>query len=280
MEPNSPGTGGLLPLYDEAAWGRLAARAGLPSADGVRRAQRRHRRWPWLKLGAGAAIAVLIMNSGFGTRSSWGSSFSLAQKGTHAKGYAFIDTQSYDESIPVTYDPCQQISLVVNPTDGPPQAQALVQEAATELAKASGMQLVVTGTTEESADQRWGATVAPWESPAVLVDWTTTTEYPGFAGRYAGFGGSISTTTITGKKRYVTGAIALDSPLLTSYLHRANGRAIVRMVIMHELGHVLGLAHVEDTGQLMHASGPMLALGPGDRAGLAALGKVSCGIWR
>lgn len=61
-----------------------------------------------------------------------------------------------------------------------------------------------------------------------------------------------------------------------------------RGVIMHELGHVLGAAHVTDPAQLMFGgertpspggpSGPLFAgqLGAGDRAGLAALGKGPC----
>ena len=45
-------------------------------------------------------------------------------------------------------------------------------------------------------------------------------------------------------------------------------------VLVHELGHVLGLAHVTDTTQMMSAApgrGP-IELGAGDRAGLARIG--------
>ena len=46
---------------------------------------------------------------------------------------------------------------------------------------------------------------------------------------------------------------------------------------MHELGHVVGLAHVHDASELMNPENVGLTrLGPGDRAGLAALGSGRC----
>jgi Matrixin len=48
-------------------------------------------------------------------------------------------------------------------------------------------------------------------------------------------------------------------------------------VVMHELGHLVGLAHVRDPGELMAESNlERRDLGPGDRQGLAAVGAGSC----
>ena len=60
-------------------------------------------------------------------------------------------------------------------------------------------------------------------------------------------------------------------------LERVDGRKYVRAVVMHELGHVLGLDHVDDRDQLMYDENVgQTELGPGDRAGLAALGAGRC----
>ena len=48
-------------------------------------------------------------------------------------------------------------------------------------------------------------------------------------------------------------------------------------MITHELGHVLGLAHVDDPRQLMFAENlGTTTLADGDRRGLAALGAGAC----
>ncbi|MDP9497989.1 MAG: M10 family metallopeptidase domain-containing protein [Actinomycetota bacterium] len=46
--------------------------------------------------------------------------------------------------------------------------------------------------------------------------------------------------------------------------------------LLHELGHLVGLAHVEDPGQLMHPQGRIAAYGAGDLRGLAAAGSGPC----
>jgi hypothetical protein len=64
---------------------------------------------------------------------------------------------------------------------------------------------------------------------------------------------------------------------LQNVLTYPDGRELVRAVIIHELGHVLGLAHVDDPEQLMYAgANDVTSLADGDRAGLALLGTGPC----
>jgi hypothetical protein len=51
----------------------------------------------------------------------------------------------------------------------------------------------------------------------------------------------------------------------------------VRAVILHELGHLVGLGHVADPNQLMSETNYGLHdFGPGDQEGLARLGGGTC----
>ncbi|QIM20597.1 hypothetical protein G7075_04620 [Phycicoccus sp. HDW14] len=48
-------------------------------------------------------------------------------------------------------------------------------------------------------------------------------------------------------------------------------------MVMHELGHVIGAGHAEDSGQLMSAAGGLdTSFGDGDRYVFARLGRGSC----
>jgi hypothetical protein len=76
----------------------------------------------------------------------------------------------------------------------------------------------------------------------------------------------------------VSGQVVLDRDQLADVLQFNAGRAVTTATIAHELGHLVGLGHVEDTRQLMYPSArPVVsAFGPGDLTGLAALGAGPC----
>ncbi len=189
--------------------------------------------------------------------------------------FAFSLTQPGDSDRPVTYDPCRPVLIEINDSLAPPGADALVRQGLDEVAAATGLVFEVVGRTDRLPQRRgYGL---PRREPALLA-WTTPEQLPQLEGDVAGIGGSTARPgRRSGDLEYVTGVVALDAPQLSTVALRPDGPARVRAIIVHELAHLVGLGHVEDTGELMYAeSVGQLTLGPGDQEGLAALGRGKC----
>jgi hypothetical protein len=145
-----------------------------------------------------------------------------------------------------------------------------------QISAASGLSLRVAGRTDEQhSDERqpyqpdrYGERWAP-----ILVDWTPEREVPEFAGNAVGLGGSLGVAAPGGRLSYVTGEVTLSS----TYFAVPTTAQLLREVLLHEFGHVLGLAHVNDEAQIMTSTAVGgRPLGSGDLAGLARLGSGPC----
>jgi hypothetical protein len=114
----------------------------------------------------------------------------------------------------------------------------------------------------------------------VLFAWSTPAEYPPFAAaaQTAGLGGAL-VVSVTGpaSARIVTGSVTLNADNVTPWLSATRGPQSLELLLTHEIGHVVGLAHVTDRAQLMDARPIVVgALGAGDRQGFAIAGEGSC----
>lgn len=188
--------------------------------------------------------------------------------------YAFMATQE-GSSVPVAYDPCRPINVVVNARTAPQGGQRLIDEALQLLGTQAGFQFSYEGlVTETAVEERrpfqleeYGDRWAP-----VLIAWSDPTESPGLTGAVAGVGGSTSLVTSGSQSVYVTGMVTLDGPQLRDILSGEDGLNDARAIILHELGHLVGLAHVDDTSELMHdKNSGRRTFGPGDLSGMATL---------
>lgn len=193
--------------------------------------------------------------------------------------FAFLATTP--DGRPVTYDSCHPIHYVVNPTGMPSGGMVLIRDAIRTISAATGLKFIEDGLTQEKPDpsrpasqpQRYGQRWAP-----VLIAWDNHAEYPMVGGDIAGIGGS-ATFEPDGPEsaRYVTGEIVLDREEFSKILVRDDGYVEARVIVMHKLGHVVGLGHVRDPNELM---APMYTgqteLGPGDRQGFAKVGAGPC----
>lgn len=179
---------------------------------------------------------------------------------------------------PVRYDPCRPVHYVVNPSGGPPGAVAMVRAAVAAISAATGLVFVDDGTTDEPVSERrelvqrerYGNRWAP-----VLVGFAARGTFTDLTGQVAGLGGSYQLTTPAGA-RLVTGQIMLASDTFAELVGSGRvGQATT--IVEHELGHVVGLDHVDDPGQLMYRSNKgQVDLGPGDVEGLAIAGSGPC----
>jgi hypothetical protein len=170
---------------------------------------------------------------------------------------------------------------VVNDALAPAGGGGLLAEALGTVSAATGLVFEDAGSTDEPADPdrpprdvlRHGLGPSP-----VLIAWTGPEQVPDLAGGVVGVAGSVAEGVGGSAMRYVSGTVYLDAADLTGILQRPDGADQVRAIITHELGHLVGLDHVDDPGELMYAQNVgRTDLGPGDRQGLAALGSGSCG---
>ncbi len=198
--------------------------------------------------------------------------------GTTNDSYKFLATN--DDGTPVGYSPCRPLHYVVNNASAPAGSDALLATALANISAASGIQFINDGTTDElPVDRRepyqpakYGDRWAP-----LLISWTTPVEAPALAENVIGTGGSTMYSLNKGPKSYITGSLELDTPQVTELLASPGGADYVLAVMQHELGHVMGLDHVDDPIQLMYPEiGAPDGLAAGDLNGLHLLASAPC----
>jgi len=221
----------------------------------------------------GLVVAAGIRDSRASLSALWTPRREVVDPGS-SSSYKFVQHQTALPSEAVTYDPCHSIDVVVNDDLAPLGADRMLLRAMAAVSKASGFRLHLVGHTHKlPLPGAESAALSP-----VLVAWTTPQVVPRLAGRTVGLGGSLRMVTDPGVRAYyATGTVSLDAPALTKMLAEPRGEQLVVAVMMHEFGHVLGLAHVDDPHQLMNKENlGLTAFGAGDLAGLALLGSAPC----
>jgi hypothetical protein len=193
--------------------------------------------------------------------------------------YAFMNVSDGE---PIRWDPCRPIYYVINTAGGPSGSEQLIFDAVDSVSQATGLSFEFEGYTTEVASfdreliqEDYGDRFVP-----VIFGWSTEADEPDLEGTVAGLGGATATSGAYGDQQYlVAGVVILDSVDLQAMMVSGNRRGLARAVIMHEIGHVVGLAHVDDPGELMNPTNSSLeGWGPGDQEGLAIAGAGPCQV--
>ena len=180
---------------------------------------------------------------------------------------------------PIRWNPCEPIHYVTNLADAPPGSIDDVTESVRRVSVATGIQFVDDGETDEEPSQRresyqpdrYGEEWAP-----VLIAWVDPDDSSiSFSSDgHTAAGVAAPQVPSDGSDLLVSGWVAInaDDP---------NGPGFGWIgaqgpVVLHELGHVMGLDHVKVDGELMEgAGGGVTDFGPGDLEGLRILGRSS-----
>ena len=188
--------------------------------------------------------------------------------------YVFAATQP-GSSAPVGWDPCSPVAYAVNAAGMPAGTRPLVDRAIARVSAATGLVFEDDGDTDRRPFT--GSLVRLGGARPVVIGWATAAEYPQLAGAVAGIGGAAAEEGAQGRTYYVTGGVVLDTDAFTEATVAQQPR-VLEAIVVHELAHVVGLAHVTEPMELMFADNTgQVELGPGDREGLARLGSVPCG---
>jgi hypothetical protein len=194
--------------------------------------------------------------------------------------HQFIALQA-DGVTPVAYDPCRPVHYVLRPDNAPAGGEDAVHAAFARLSEVTGLRFVHDGGSDEPTTidrpifqpERYGDRWAP-----VLVAWETEEQNPALAGDTVGQAGSVAVSLGEGTQVFVTGTVSLDAGRMPEILSFRDGADTARAIILHELGHLVGLGHVDDEEQLMYpeARREVPDFAAGDLTGLAALGSGAC----
>ena len=195
---------------------------------------------------------------------------------------------------PTFFDPCRPIHWVVNPANEPPGARDLLVSAFDEIQTRTGLLFVFAGESDENYD--WYRDPRNDLYPQINSDWkpvivwylpenefTTALRDLGDEGYHidevAGFAGPDAVYSRGKEQRVVSvsGSVTMDATW-SKYILDAGYPNDLWWVLTHEIGHVVGLDHVDDPDHLMHGgnNGYRDVLGPGDIEGLAIAGSNPC----
>jgi hypothetical protein len=153
-----------------------------------------------------------------------------------------------------------------------PEARLDIQAALAQVSSQTGLRFVDDGEVAAVPSRSYGSDTTYGYQP-LLIGWVRAAESDLFTGQPASVVG-VAGSWYTGGT-FVTGRVALEQDRLAS--RPRTGPHSKMTVLLHELGHAVGLGHIDDDTQLMN---PWVVnygdWGAGDMTGLRALATPGC----
>jgi hypothetical protein len=192
------------------------------------------------------------------------------------------DSHTWTSSTYMRWNPCQPIGFRVNINQAPNGALADMKEAMKRIGQASGLKFVYRGTTD-GIPQSGGNSWYPADTQ-IVVAWIRKSQSSMFNSypTAAAVGGAVSSggfqqgddTTIS---KIIRGAVVIDK---TMNFRGGFGKGYTRGdILLHELGHTMGLGHVGASKQIMYGRMTRGAarLNKGDLTGMEKRGaRLGC----
>lgn len=192
--------------------------------------------------------------------------------------YAFIGGQD----VPYPLASCT-IPYVINPDGAPAHAQSDVEEALRRIGSVSGLQFRFEGLrtddlpTWELEERRQQGYLGYDGYPPLLIAYATQEQFPilsGSADGVVGFGGPALSRDADGRTIWASGQVVIG----TAFANEARGGFARHnhhgVIMLHELGHAIGLGHPAADGQMMSGVTSRTTFGDGDRYALTVLGDT------
>lgn len=167
---------------------------------------------------------------------------------------------------PIRWNPCLPVRVVANYAGAPAGVEPILRAVVQRMAAATGVGWTYAGTTTDRASDPAGSNLMTASADReVVVSWPAT-----WTGTSAGMGGAAWMTSATGETWYTAGSVQVNRTMQftdTQMLH----------LLLHEMGHVAGLAHPAQAYQVMSRGGrlDLTDYRAGDRAGLTVVGRNS-----
>jgi hypothetical protein len=197
--------------------------------------------------------------------------------------YAFLETRTESgQTVPVRWNPCEPIQYEVNLEGAPSDALDELRLATSRVTDATGIAFTFDGTTHRTLRQTahdyfysdgvsgtYYPVLIAWIPHEEMIHFTNEQDVLAFAHPELG--------ESTRSDQWVSGWVVVDS----GGRFEGSGRYSLELVLMHELGHIVALAHVKDPDELMFSGQDapdgrpfqMYDWGPGDLEGLELVGS-------